>query len=68
MADRFMYQGEAVYNRFTLMCDIAAAHPDENSFDIVLETFRTLERLGIIQTLEGPTTFVVVQDWDKGLI
>jgi hypothetical protein len=38
----------------------------EEAFDIVLETVRMLERLGIVETVEGPVSrLLVVQNWEK---
>ena len=68
---RFVYGGQPVYNRHNLMAEIAKSFGPEYrdiSFDIVLETVRTLEKVGIIETVEGvASTLFVVQDWEKML-
>jgi len=64
---RFIYKGQPVYNRFNLMSDIAGRfelQQGDYPFDIVLETVETLERLGIIETIEGSELFKV-QNWEK---
>jgi hypothetical protein len=71
-AQRFVYNGQPVYNRFNLMSDIAENYIDHSGenyvFDIVLETVRILEDKGIIETVEGPAAeLFVVQNWEKML-
>lgn len=70
-AQRFVYNGQPVYNRHNLMADIAEIfYPrfGEMSFDIILETVKILEDKGIIETVEGPAAeLFVVQDWEKML-
>ena len=70
-AQRFVYNGQPVYNRFNLMSDFTNEIREkfgfsEEAFDIVLETVRMLERLGIVETVEGPVSrLLVVQNWEK---
>ena len=71
-AQRFVYNGQPVYNRFNLMSDIAENyldHSGENSvFDVIAETVRILEDKGIIETVDGPAAeLLVVQNWEKML-
>ena len=65
--ERFVYNGQPVYNRFNLISDLAEKLQEEHDvFDIVLETVRMLERLGIVETVEGPVSrLFVVQNWEK---
>jgi hypothetical protein len=69
---RFVYNGQPVYNRHSLIADIAENYVDHSGenyvFDIVLETVRILETKGIIETVEGPAAeLFVVQNWEKML-
>ncbi len=70
-AQRFVYNGQPVYNRHNLISGIAKSligEYGENAFDIVLEAVKILEDKGVIETVEGPVAkLFVVQNWEKML-